>query len=254
VGLGLGGPEELSERAVAELRAAQEVFVESFTTVVPPDELDRLEELLGRRVRRLDRAAVETGEEILRALASGGRVVLLTGGDPFAATTHVALRLRARALGHAWSYLPATSVVTAVPGFLGLQQYRFGRTVSIPFPAPGFAPSSFLDQIASNRAADLHTLVLLDLDPATGRVMTATEAFGILLERERSHPVDPSFATVACAVAARVGRPDAGGYYGPVPVLARTQFGAPPHAIVVPAPNLHFQEAEALEEFRVPAG
>lgn len=251
IGLGLDGPENLSERARAELRAAEALFAESYTSIVPVEEWNRLEAALGRRLTLLSREQVESGTEILHALQQGGSVVLLTGGDPFAATTHLALRLQARGQGVPWSYVPGASVVTAVPGFLGLQQYRFGRIVSIPYPAPGFAPHSYLERIGENRRADLHTLVLLDLDPPRGRSMGAGEALALLSQQEAEHPLDPPLSTISLAVAARVGRPDARGFYGPLRDLLAGEFGATPHALVVPAPNLHFQEAEALEEFRV---
>jgi diphthine synthase len=126
--------------------------------------------------------------------------------------------------------------------------YRFGRTVSIPFPAPGFAPHSPVEQIGSNRGAGLHTLVLLDLRPEEGRFLLASEALRILRERDPGGTVVAPGASVA--VAARVGRDDVAGWFGPVEQLASIDFGPPLHAIVVPA-DLHFEEAAALERFRV---
>jgi diphthine synthase len=248
VGLGLDDERGLSHRA-EELLRASEVFAEEYTAVAAPGALERLSRALGRPVRRLGRAEVEGETELLRALARSDQVALVVVGDPFAATTHVALRLAAERAGHTWEYLPNASILVAAASFLGLSHYRFGRTVSLPFPAPGFAPTSPLEQIAGNRERDLHTLLLLDLAPESGRFLRADEALGILRERDPDarHLTDEA----PVAVAARVGQATAAGFFGPLQVLRRTDFGPPLHAVVVPAARLHFQEEAALARFRV---
>jgi diphthine synthase len=248
VGLGLDDERGLSARALDALRAAGTVFAEEYTAVAPPGTLERVARAIGQPVRRLDRPLVESEAPIVEALGRGN-VALLVVGDPFAATTHVALRLAAERTGHTWRYLPNASILTAAPGFLGLMPYRFGRTVSLPFPAPGYAPTSPVEQIGANRARDLHTLVLLDLRPEEGRFLTASAALGILRERDPDAKVigerDP------LAVAARVGRDDAAGFFGEFARLRSHDFGPPMHAVVVPAATLHFEEAAALERYRL---
>lgn len=249
VGLGLGDEEGLSPRARAALARADRVFAEEYTAVAPPGTLERLAAVLGRPVERLDRAAVESESPVLGALATVPRVAFLVVGDPFGATTHVALRLAAERAGHRWTYYPNASILTAAAGFLGLMAYRFGRTVSLPLPAPGFAPTSPLEQIAGNRDRGLHTLLLLDLDPGARRFLTADRALALLRER------DPAGRWLSdadrAAVAARVGRDDAAGFFGTIGRLRTTDFGAPLHAVVILARELHFEEAAALERFRV---
>ena len=249
VGLGLGDERGLSARAWEALRAADEVFAEEYTATAPPGTLDRVGAELHRPVHRLDRSAVESETPILDALARSLRVALLVVGDPFAGTTHVALRLAAERAGHTWTYVPNASILTAAAGWLGLMPYRFGRTVSLPFPDPGFAPRSPLEQVAANRSRGLHTLLLLDLRPDEGRFLRADEALRLLRAQDPDGAVLPPTAGVA--VAARVGREDAAGWFGPFEELARRDFGAPMHVIVVPAPELHFEESAALERFRV---
>ncbi|HTT72946.1 MAG TPA: diphthine synthase [Thermoplasmata archaeon] len=247
VGLGLGDEGGLSRDAWAALRGAERVFAEEYTAVAPAGTLDRIAAELGRPVERLGRADVEAERPVIDALARAPHVAFLVVGDPFAATTHVALRLAAEAAGHRWRYLPAASIVTAAPGYLGLMPYRFGRLVSLPLPEPNFAPASPLDQIAANRARELHTLVLLDLRPGEGRYLTADGAVRLLLERDGGAGRLPP--TALGAVAARVGRPDAAGAFGPLAALGGYDFGPPPHALVVLAPTLHFEEEAALARF-----
>ena len=48
-------------------------------------------------------------------------------------------------------------------GCCGLQVYRFGEIVSIPFFTEKWRPTSFYDKIKKNRKIGLHTLCLLDI-------------------------------------------------------------------------------------------
>ncbi len=248
VGLGLGDERDLSRRGAEALRRCERIFAEEYTAILEAGALDRLAQEIGHRIERLGRTDVESERTILDALARSERVGFVTAGDPFAATTHVALRLAAERAGHTWRYVPNASIFTAAPGFLGLMAYRFGRTVSLPFPAPGFAPTSPVAEIGKNRSIGAHTLVLLDLHPSEGRFLEAGEAIRILLER------DPERVGIAAdreiAVVARIGSDTADAWVGPALELAGTEFGPPLHALVILAPELHFAENEALARFR----
>ena len=250
VGLGLGDEQGLARRALEQLSSSDEVIAEEYTAVAPAGTLERLGKAIGRPVRRLDRALVEGERTVLAALDRHERVAFVVVGDPFAATTHVALRLAAERAGHTWRYLPNASILTAAAGFLGLMHYRFGRTVSLPFPSPGFSPTSPLAWISENRARGLHTLVLLDLRPDERRFLSAGEALHLLRERDPGGDVVSEESLLA--VAARVGREDAQGYVGRFDRLRALDFGPPMHVVVVLAPELHFEEEAALARYRVP--
>lgn len=253
IGLGLGDDRDLSPRARERLRRCGAIFYETYTSRTAPGTLERLAEELERPIQTLSRAEVEAEEPVLAALGVHSHVGFLCAGDPFAATTHVALRLAAEKAGHSWVYLPGASVLTAAPSFLGLQHYRFGRTVSLPFPSPHFAPRSPLAGIEQNRNQDLHTLVLLDLRPEEDRFMTANEGLRILADRDTdsARPVLP--ADLGIAVVARVGTDEARAWYSSRAQLEGTDFGPPLHCLVVPGPTLHFEEKEALERVRLPS-
>ena len=252
VGTGLADEGGLSRRALDRLRSAGRLFAEEYTATLVPGSLDRLEGMVGRPIERLDRAQVESADAILKALATEPTVAFLVAGDPFAATTHVALRVAAERAGHRWTYVPGPSIHTAAASLLGLMHYKFGRTVSIPFADPGFAPTSFLDGIMANLSIGAHSLVLLDLRPDEGRFMTANEGLRLLRERDADHRV----ATLdrAVAVVARVGRDDADAWFGRWGDLEAVDVGPPLHAVVVPALPFHFQEEEAIARFRWPRG
>ena len=66
----------------------------------------------------------------------------LVVGDPFCATTHSDLFLRAIKLGIKVQVVHNASIMNAI-GATGLMLYRFGETVSIPFYQGNWRPYSF---------------------------------------------------------------------------------------------------------------
>lgn len=250
VGLGLCDEKDLSQRAMEDLAGCGAIFAEQYTSRWGEGALSRLGSKLGREVQELSREEVEGERRVLDALAQGGSVALLVVGEPFAATTHLALRLSAEAHGHTWRVLHNASILTAAASLVGLSHYRFGRTVSLPRPRPGFRPTSPYDALLANWKAELHTLVLLDLDPAEGHYLTAGEALRLLgeLETERRGGVLPPEREVA--VIARAGAPDAKVVVGPRGELEARDFGPPLHCLILPSPSLHFVEEEAWRSWR----
>merc|ERR1711988_1409173 len=108
------------------------------------------------------------------------------------------LWLRAKKLGLEVQVVRNASVMNAIAA-CGLQLYRFGETVSIPFWTDGWRPDSFYDKLVANRKANLHTLCLLDIKTKEQsmenlmrgrkvyeppRFMTVAQALGQLMEIE----------------------------------------------------------------------
>lgn len=247
VGLGLHDARDVSLKGLDAIRAADVVFLESYTSRLAGASASGLERMYGKEITALGRERVEQGDAILEA-ARRGNVVVLVAGDPMAATTHVDLRLRAARSGIPTRIVHGASIIAAVPGLLGLQGYKFGRTTTLAFPHGGQVAESPYEVVAANLARGLHTLVLLDLDAERGRFMTANEGLGLLLEvarRRSGGPVGP--ATLACVVA-RAGSEEPFLRAGPMAELAKEDFGPPLHTIVVPG-ELHFLEEEALRVF-----
>jgi diphthine synthase len=105
---------------------------------------------------------VETeSDEILRD-AHNQDVALLVVGDPFGATTHTDILLRARSLGIPTRVIHNASIMNAV-GACGLQLYNFGQTVSLVFFTDTWRPDSFYDRVRENADLGVHTLILLDI-------------------------------------------------------------------------------------------
>ena len=83
-------------------------------------------------------------------------------GDPFCATTHSDLYLRAIKLGIKVEVIHNASIVNAV-GCTGLMVYRFGEIISVPFFTDSWKPYSFIEKVKVNFKNNLHTLLLLDI-------------------------------------------------------------------------------------------
>ncbi len=249
VGLGLHDEDGITVRGLSEIRSAEVVYSERYTSALVDGAIDRLASKTGKSIKMLDRASVEDGNQILKDCLNKS-VVLLVAGDPMTATTHVELRLRAIGQGSSTAVVHGVSVMTAVAGQLGLQHYKFGRTVTLPFPQERYSPTSPYELILENMSRDLHTLVLLDIDSENDRYMTANEGMHVLLDMaKRTGKPGIGEDTLICAVA-RAGSPDSIARAGPMKELMELEYGGPLHSLVVPG-KLHFMEVEAL---RVLAG
>lgn len=114
-----------------------------------------------REMVEFDSNEADESNELLRYAATED-VALLVVGDPFGATTHADLVLRARQLGIPVSTVPNASIMSGI-GACGLQLYNFGQTVSMVFFTDSWRPASFYDRVRENRQIGLHTLLLLDI-------------------------------------------------------------------------------------------
>jgi len=245
VGLGLHDERGVTIEGMSHIVDADIAFAELYTSSLAEGSLQRLASSTHKNIELLDRAAIEDGTHILEQ-ASAKKVVLLVAGDPMAATTHIELRVRAIAQGTETRVIGGVSALTAVPGLLGLQQYKFGRTVTLPFPQEGYSPTSPYELMGKNLEIGLHTMVLLDIDAENDRWMTAAEGFHLLLDMERRVGKKIiSEDTLACVVA-RAGSPDCVVRAGKISDLKDFGFGKPLHSIVIPG-DLHFMELDALK-------
>jgi len=248
VGLGLHDERGLTLRGLEVARGADVVFVELYTSYMPGLSLERLQALLGKPLRLVDRRVLEEqeGDPLIQEALRGRKVVLLVPGDPMVATTHVSLRLRAEKMGLRTFVVHGPSIISAVVGLTGLQSYRFGRTVTITYPEGGLISETPYRVVAENRGRDLHTLCLLDARAEETRFMSIKEALEIMLElEERLKEGIIGLGTLAVGVA-RAGSEEPVVKAGSVEDLLAYDFGPPPHTLVFPA-RLHFMEAEALK-------
>jgi len=244
VGLGLHNEKGISLQGIEETKTADYIFLELYTNFFPDFSTKRFEAIIGKKVRVLSRHELEeeNGELILNA-AEKGKTVFLVPGDPLIATTHVTLRIEAEKRGVKTRIVHGASVISAIIGLSGLQNYKFGKTVTIPFPE-NFSETPY-NVIAQNKKLGLHTLCLLDLKVDEKRFLSINKALTLLLgieQKRKKGIVTPS--TVAVGVArAGSNAPTLKADY--IKELLKYDFGGPPQSLIFLG-DLHFMETEAL--------
>lgn len=243
VGLGLYDLSDISVKGLEYVRSADTVYLEAYTSRLMGTDIAGMEAFFGKEIRVLGREDVEQDPHDIIERARRGRVAFLTGGDPMVSTTHADLRMRAAEAGVATSIIHASSISSAVSGLSGLQNYRFGKSCSIPFPAKGWFPTTPIETIAANLASNLHTLVYLDIQK--DRYMRIPEAIALIEEMAAKRGIEPPALYVGIA---RAGSVCPVVEAGSGAVLKETEFGPPLHILIVPG-GLHPVEREYLEVF-----
>ncbi|KAI1474562.1 Diphthine synthase [Daldinia eschscholtzii] len=266
VGLGLSDETDITVKGLEIVKKASRVYLEAYTSILLVDQ-SVLENYYGRSIVVADREMVESNsEEILRD-ADKEDVAFLVVGDPFGATTHTDLVLRARELSIPVQTVPNASIMSGI-GATGLQLYNFGQTVSMVFFLDNWRPASFYDRIKENRSIGLHTLVLLDIkvkeqsleNMARGRkiyepprYMTVGQCAQQMLEIEEEKKEGVYGPDSLAIGAARVGGRNEKFVAGTLKQLcdADEALGPPLHSLVLLGKRAHELERDYAREFAV---
>lgn len=245
IGLGLYDERDITVKGLDAVRKADIVYAEFYTSHLFGTTTEKMEEFYGRKVNVLTREEVEQNPDWLLQ-AKGKNVVFLSGGDAMVATTHIDLRLRAKDMGIETAIIHAPSISSAVCGLSGLQNYRFGKSATIPFPYTRSNKTVIseapYDTIKMNRKNDLHTLIFLDISGE--RFMDIKYASSLLLEVEAQKGEGVLVNALAVGIS-RAGSDSPTVRADYLKQLKDYDFGGPLHILVIPA-QLHFIEAEAL--------
>lgn len=244
IGLGLYDEKDISLKGLEEIKKCDKVFAEFYTAKLVGTDIKKIEKIIGKKVEVLTREQTEKGNKILES-AEKNKVAFLTAGDPMIATTHVDLRIRAIKNRIETHVIHGSSIITAVSGLLGLQNYKFGRTTTIAYPEGDYFPTSPYDVVVENKKLGLHTLILLDIQADKNKYMTANEGLKFLLDMKKADNKILSKDTVACVVAS-AGSKKPIVKANKIESLIKMDFGPPLHSIVIPG-KLHFMEIEALQ-------
>ncbi|KOX96350.1 diphthine synthase [Halorubrum tropicale] len=248
IGLGLYDERSVTVEGREALRAADRVFAEFYTSRLIGADVADLEAYHDVDIAVRDRAGVEQDPEPILEAAADGDAAFLTAGDTMISTTHTDLRLRAEERGIDTRVVHGVTAQSAASSLTGLQNYRFGKATTLPFPyAHGGddVPASVVETVEANRERGLHTVVYLDIKVGTGpsgpdpdheEYMTADAAAELLAE---------GWADELAVAVARAGSPDAVVAADRLSALADRQFGDPLHLLVIPG-DLHHVEADAL--------
>ncbi|RQG97890.1 diphthine synthase [Natrarchaeobius chitinivorans] len=246
IGLGLYDERSITVEGQEALRNADRAYAEFYTSELIGTTVADLESHHDVEIEVRDRAGVEQRPDDVLEAAASEDVAFLTAGDTMISTTHVDLRLRAHERGIDTRVIHGVTAQTATSSLTGLQNYRFGKATTLPFPyahgADGL-PASVTDTIDDNRADGLHTVVYLDIKVGHERAeedeyMTADVGAALLAD---------AYPDLVGVVVARAGSPDPLVEAGTMSDLADREFGDPLHLLVVPG-DCHHLEADALVE------
>ncbi|XP_057289673.1 diphthine methyl ester synthase-like isoform X1 [Hydractinia symbiolongicarpus] len=267
VGLGLGDSKDITVKGLEIVKKAHKVFLEAYTSILKGGK-EELETFYGREVVLADRTLVEEEADEILSQAKENDVVFLVVGDPFGATTHTDLIIRARKKEIQYKVVHNASIMNAV-GCCGLQLYNFGETVSIVMWSENWKPDSFYGKIIENKKRGLHTLCLLDIkvkeqtieNMIRGRkiyeppcYLTAQDAMQQLLYVSDRRHAENKECTISedcyAVILARVGWDDQKIVTGKISTLLNADVGPPIHSLVIPG-EMHFLENDMLKLFAV---
>ncbi|KAF3935888.1 hypothetical protein ABW20_dc0102586 [Dactylellina cionopaga] len=264
VGLGLSDEKDISVKGLEIVKRAERVYLEAYTSILMVSR-EKLEELYGRQIIIADRELVESDSDAILQDAVSHDIAFLVVGDPFGATTHLDLLLRARELKIPVRTIHNASIMNAI-GACGLQLYNFGQTVSMVFFTDTWKPSSFYDKIKENTEIGLHTLVLLDIkvkeqseeNLARGRkiyepprYMTVSQCARQMLDTEGTrHGGVYNKDSLAIGIA-RLGSEDQTFAVGTLEDLSSSDLGPPLHSLVLIGRKIHDMEMEFVRDFAI---
>lgn len=268
IGLGLGDAKDITVRGLEIVKKCDRIYLESYTSILSCGK-EELEKFYGKSLIVADREMIEQNSDEILNGAHEQNIAMLVIGDPFGATTHTDILLRAKEKGIPFEVVHNASIMNAV-GACGLQLYSFGETISIPYWSDTWQPDSFYDKIAKNIEHGLHTLCLLDIrvkEPTLEsltkkkreyqppRFMSVSEAATQLLkiiENKQSCGDSLAFTKDTPFVGlARVGQKDQKIVVCSLEQMAQIDIGSPLHSLILPAPHLHPLEEEYLELFKI---
>lgn len=262
----MGDEKDITLRGLEAVRRCSKVFMEAYTSLLSfglsSNGLSTLENLYEKSITVADREMVEEKADEMLLESRYEDVAFLVVGDPFGATTHTDLVVRAKKLGVEVRVVHNASVMNAI-GVCGLQLYRYGETVSIPFFTETWRPDSFYEKIQRNLELGLHTLCLLDIrvkEPSLEslcrgkkqyeppRYMTINTAIEQLLEVEQNRGGNAFSEDTTCVGFARLGSEDQMVVAGSMKQLLEVDFGSPLHCLVIVG-KTHPVEEEMLDFF-----
>jgi len=243
VGLGISGFKSIPNEALDILSNADMVYLEQFTSPIGESDLTKIKNAVNGEFKEGKRWLVEDGNEILKN-AKKKKVVLLSYGDPYIATTHIELRTRAIEEKIKTHSIHASSSLTSMIGECGLHFYKIGRIATIMSEMKSLTTPYYV--IYKNIIEENHTILLLEYNQDKGFFLDPKDALNGLLETEKGQlrkVISPSTFVI---VASRIGFKDQRVISGKISRLKEKDFGRPPHTVIIPG-RLHFTESDALK-------
>jgi diphthine synthase len=245
VGLGISGFKSIPNEALEVLSKADIVYLEQFTSPIGKSDLTKIKNATKGEFKPAKRWLVEDGKEILEN-SKKKKVVLLSYGDPYIATTHIELRARAMEEKIKTYSIHAASSLTSMIGECGLHFYKVGRIATIMSEMKSLTTPYYV--IYKNIIEGNHTVLLLEYNQDKDFFLDPNDALKGLIETEKGQKRNVISASTFVIVASRIGFKDQSIISGKISSLKKEDFGLPPHTVIIPG-RMHFTESDALKMF-----
>ncbi|MEM0079378.1 MAG: diphthine synthase [Nitrososphaerota archaeon] len=239
LGLGLGSLDYVTLGVLNRLKMCSEVYLDSYTSFISRELLEWLEKELGEKLKIAVRKNLEDNIDEILEKAVHRNVAILVPGDPFIATTHISIIVKAREKKVDYEILHGVSAYSAAPSITGLHIYKFGRTITLPREGD---PKEVYRAIQDNMEKGLHTLILLDtadggltIPEALIKLLSVEESLGRKILNEDSLAI----ALVSLGMSNQLIK------VGTIKELLSVEYPPPPHMLIFPG-ELHFTEIEIL--------
>ena len=244
VGLGISGAKSIPHEALEVLSKADIVYLEQFTSPIGKSDLAKIKKMTNGEFKAAKRWLVEDGNEILKK-AKRKKVVLLSYGDPYIATTHIELRTRAIQEKIKTHSIHASSSLTSMIGECGLQFYKVGKIATIMSEMNSLTTPYYV--IYKNIIEGNHTVLLLEYNQDKDFFLNPKDALLGLIETEKGQKRNVIDYSTYAIIASRIGFKNQSIISGKISSLKKMNFGKPPHTVIIPG-RLHFTESDALKK------
>ncbi|QUC64993.1 diphthine synthase [Nitrosopumilus sp. K4] len=243
IGLGISGSKSIPSEAMDVLAKADIVYLEQFTSPISKSDFIKIKKMTKGEFKPAKRWLVEDGNEILQN-AKKKKVVLLSYGDPYIATTHIELRTRAIEEKIKTFSIHASSSLTSMIGECGLHFYKVGRIATIMSEMKSLTTPYYV--IYKNIIEGNHTVLLLEYNQDKDFFLDPKDALAGLIDTEKGQKRKVISESSYVIVASRIGFKDQAIISGKISSLKKKDFGKPPHTIIITG-KLHFTESDALK-------
>lgn len=230
---------DISLNAQETAKSCNKLLFENYTSVYP-NSIKELEDIFHKKIIKINRESVENNSNKIIEESKKSNIGILIIGDCLSATTHISLIMEAKKQGVETKIIHSVSILTAVAE-TGLSLYNFGRVSSLPFNHENVM--SVIENIKMNRKNNLHSLILLDLDPVNKVYVSINDALFYL----EKNGIKEKEKVIACC---QLGF-NSDIKYGSIKDLKKIKFDKFPQCLIIPAKKLHFVEEEFLTKFRI---
>ncbi len=243
VGIGISGYDSLSLSALETIKHSQYVYLDLFTSPIDGYDIIKIKKCITGKFKLGKRWIFEDGNEILDR-SRNNVVSLLSYGDPYTATTHIELRVRAMREKIKTITVHASSSIPSIIGECGLHYYKIGRVTTIMKESKMATTPYYV--IYKNMIEGNHTVLLLEFEYDKKFFLDPKNALQNLLLVEAEQKRKIINKSTYAIVASRVGFKNQTIISGKISSLMKVNFKNYPHSIIILG-SLHFTENDAIK-------